>query len=136
MRHAASAPRPGDILVVDDDPMIVEMLLEFLHEDGFATRRAFNSTEALMAIADRQPALLLTDIAMPIMSGDELIAQLRARGHTFPMAVMTASPALIDSLEDTHPAACFLKPFDIDEVLAFVAQHVLRDIAIEINRDH
>ena len=88
-----------------------------------------------MAIADRQPALLLTDIAMPIMPGDELIAQLRARGHTFPMAVMTAAPALLEGLRDTMPAACFLKPFEIDEVLAFVARHVQRDIAIEVNRD-
>jgi CheY-like chemotaxis protein len=59
----------GDILVVDDDPIIVEMLTELLVFEGYDVRSAQCGPEALDAILARRPALILLDLQIPSMPG-------------------------------------------------------------------
>jgi len=67
------ADRAGDILVVDDDPEIVELFVEFLSDEGYRVRTAMDADAALQAIAGRVPALLLLDILLPSQSGIDLL---------------------------------------------------------------
>lgn len=115
--------RAGDVLVVDDDPMITEMIAAMLSEAGYAVRTVFSGAEALSAIEECPPAVVLLDMMMPMMNGGELITQLHAHGATFPIAIITASPALaVPFLSNT--VVCIEKPFDIDVLLAWVGQYV------------
>src|SRR5690349_4026215 len=62
-----AAARP--ILVVDDDPEILAMLRDFLESEGLSIRTASNGAEALEALDDVAPALILLDMRMPVLDG-------------------------------------------------------------------
>lgn len=66
------------VLVVDDDPTIVELLRDFLEASGFHALEATNGQEALAIVARRQVDCLVMDVMMPGMSGFELCRQIRA----------------------------------------------------------
>lgn len=114
-----------DVLVVDDNPDMVEVMMLVLHEAGYPARSACNGVEALEAVRARPPALVLLDMRMPVMDGWECARRLRQRyGRSIPIVVVTAAEharargAEIDA-DDTLP-----KPFDLDELLRIVARHV------------
>lgn len=67
------------VLVVDDDPAIVELLRDFLEASGFRALEATNGPEALAVISQRQVDCLVMDVMMPGMSGFELCRQIRAQ---------------------------------------------------------
>jgi len=122
--HADSYSTPGDVLVIDDDAAICELIVEVLTDEGYAVRSAADAEAGLLAIEDRIPALLLLDIQLPGRQGDELLRILRAAGHTFPIALITASSQTAESLKDMGSVVCVAKPFDIDELLECVARYV------------
>jgi adenylate cyclase len=113
-----------DILVVDDDPAIVALLIETLTEAGYAVRQASDGAVALVAITEWPPALLLLDVMMLGLSGPRLLGVLRAREYTFPIVLITAVPALAEPFLDGDRVICIPKPFEIDRLLACVAQYV------------
>jgi DNA-binding response OmpR family regulator len=118
-----------DILVVDDDPVIVEMLCEFLEFEGYAVRGAHNGLEALEAIRACRPALVLLDVQMPYMSGAELLDALaRTIFADLPIIIITASPIEAQWIANTHNVVSMTKPLDLDVLLAGVAE-MLRDTA-------
>lgn len=113
-------------LVVDDSMLIRHTVCRFLEERGFAVESATNGWEALEMLESIRPSLIVTDLQMPKMSGDELIAALRARPSTadIPVIVLTGSLRGPRPLEQTFPhMVC--KDIDIeaelDRVLAQVA---------------
>jgi CheY-like chemotaxis protein len=122
---SARAERPGgNILVVDDHPEITDLLSEALTEEGYQVRVAHDGASALRAIKREPPDLLLVDIAMPVMRGDELLSQLRSDGFVeLPVIVMTA---------DTRPERfrpmganqLLRKPFDLERLIATVEAYV------------
>src|SRR4051812_16822139 len=120
MDDYTGAPRAGDILIADDDIGLRNVLVDFLRTEGYAVREAFNATEALMQIAHHPPALLLLDIAMPMVSGVEVFRQLRAAGLAFPIVVITGSPASAKPLIEKHQVICIPKPFDLATLLTCV----------------
>ena len=77
---AAVAARP--ILVVDDDPEILAMLRDFLESEGLAVRTASNGAEALEALDDVVPALILLDMRMPVLDGWAFAARFHERART------------------------------------------------------
>lgn len=114
---------PGDILVVDDDPMIVEMLTELLVFEGYDVRSAHNGMEALDAILARRPALILLDLQMPKMSGAELMHALaRTIFADLPIIVITASVTEARRIALDSNVACMAKPFDLDALFAGIAE--------------
>ena len=113
----------GDVLVVDDDPMILELVTELLADEGYSVRRAPNGMEAWLAIQTAQPALVVTDIRMPVMDGSELVTRLRARGYEIPILIIAASPALAEPLLQLPSTAFIAKPFDLDELLDGIRQY-------------
>ena len=115
----------GDILIVDDDPTIVEMLTEILLFEGYQVRSGRNGREALAAIMAKRPALVLLDLQMPEMNGAEVIDALAETPFAdLPIAIITATPAVAERLVGRSNVACMTKPLDIDALLAGVAEVV------------
>lgn len=112
------------ILVVDDDLHIGNLLEEILTREGYAVTRAYSGTEALM-LADRvQPDLVLLDLMLPGLSGEELLPRLEG----IPVIILSAK-AGVDSKVDMllgGAADYVTKPFDTKELLARIAVR-LRD---------
>lgn len=112
--------RPA-ILIVDDEPSIVELLGQVLEDVGYRALRARNGRMALAMARREQPSLVLTDCDMPEMNGVEFVRRLRASPTTrgIPVVIMSsARPAL------EGEAIPFLeKPFDLDDILEKVASY-------------
>jgi CheY-like chemotaxis protein len=100
-------------MVVDDDPSVREALTDFLGDEGFRVRDAVNGADALQQLTSSRelPELLILDLAMPVMSGYELLRQIRADEHWAPVPVLVVSGTLD---EDALPPeiACLRKPID------------------------
>lgn len=77
------------VLVVDDDPSIVELMREFLTDEGFLVEEAFNASEALDIVTRRTVDCVLLDVMMPGQSGFELCRHIRAKSEV-PLLFLSA----------------------------------------------
>jgi class 3 adenylate cyclase len=115
--------RPQRVLVVDDTPASVRLLVAVLENEGYDVVIAEDGGEALRRIAEDQPDLVLLDLLMPVMDGYEVCKELRADPATafLPIVMLTSAGAeeRVTALE--AGADDFLnKPFDRAELLARV----------------
>jgi CheY-like chemotaxis protein len=111
-----------DVLVVDDDPFILELLLDVIAEAGYSVLGVASAAEAMRVLLHTAPRLLITDLRMPGMAGDELVRYARAVGlSSLPIIVTSAH---MPHRESVIPGATvFLaKPFELEELLALVQQ--------------
>jgi CheY-like chemotaxis protein len=116
-----------DVLIVDDDPDMVETMEMVLAVDGVACRTAANGVEALEKVAAQRPAVVLLDMLMPIMNGWDTAHELRERyGRTVPIIVVTASEHASRRATEADADGVLAKPFDIDELRRIVAHHLGR----------
>ena len=114
----------NDILVVDDEVPIAQMIATALQEEGYPVRFVHDGASALLEILARPPCLVLLDIAMPVMVGDELLRYLRRNGYTdLPVIVMTAGlhPDIYLSQGATEVLP---KPFDMEVMFEKVARYM------------
>ena len=101
------------ILVVDDEPATREMVVELLREEGVDAHPAGSVDEALEALQQGRFEAILSDIQMPGKDGFTLLSELRQRGTTIPVILMTS----FGTEETAHQAVlagaldCLLKPF-------------------------
>jgi CheY-like chemotaxis protein len=80
-----------DVLVVDDDPDIREAVADVLSCEGFSVRTAENGREAMEAIeASEGVRLVILDLMMPVMSGVEVLEELRSTDRRLPVIIMSA----------------------------------------------
>jgi two-component system, OmpR family, response regulator MprA len=115
---------PGDVLVVDDDPDMLEATLLVLEEAGYETRSARNGEQALAAVAARMPALVLLDMLMPVMDGWRCARELRARyGRRVPIVVLTAAEHVRSRGEEIEADDVLPKPFGVAELLQVIARY-------------
>src|SRR5919206_4934956 len=90
---------PTRILVVDDDPSILALVTEILQDEGYDVATARNGAEALERVAEAVPAVLVTDLMMPVMDGPALVHACRAAPASVPILIMSAAlPILLDRL--------------------------------------
>ena len=82
------------MLIVDDEPEIVDLLQEVLTEAGYDVRSVFTSDEALAVALGFRPHVVLLDLRMPGMSGDQVLRALRERGIQAPVIAISARPEL------------------------------------------
>lgn len=68
------------IAIIDDDIYIGDMLAELLHKNGYNVLRAYSGTEALYLLEHRHPDLVLLDLMLPGLSGEEAAADINAQG--------------------------------------------------------
>ena len=64
------------ILIIDDDININNMLCETLQNEGYAVLRAYSGTEAMMLLSDKKPDLILLDLMLPGLSGEQLLPKI------------------------------------------------------------
>lgn len=108
------------ILVVDDDPDIRELVRDVLESEGYLVAIAANSIEKIRMLEHQQPALVLPDMRMPVLSGWDFAAALRARGAPTPILVMTAARSARRWAEEIGAQGYLAKPFDLSEVLSAI----------------
>ena len=117
--------RAGSILVVDDQIEIVELVVDFLRDEGYNVRGVTDGAAALAAIETQPPAMVLLDMFMPHMTGTELWEYLQQHGLAdIPVVLMTASPNAAENLLAQGATDYLAKPFDLDQLLACVERYV------------
>lgn len=107
------------ILVVDDDPPIVEMLASVLDDAGYTVYCAFGGRQGFTMAIQLRPDLVLSDVHMPDVSGEVLCQRLRQQGWQQPIILMSATHTAIDLIHCT-PTAFLAKPFDFDRLVATI----------------
>src|ERR1700710_1886227 len=110
-----------DILLVEDEPGIVDFMRRVLVRAGYSVRIAENGADALAALAECAPRLLILDLVLPGVSGFTVLEQIHLHWPTIPVVVTTANPHIIDTLGRYSVHSYLLKPFQLDELLAVVA---------------
>jgi two-component system OmpR family response regulator len=126
---AARAPE-ARLLVVDDEPTIVELLSASLRYAGFEVATARNGTEALKVARGFGPDLLVLDVMMPGVDGFEVVRRLRADGRHVPVLFLTAKDGTEDKVTGLTLGGddYVTKPFSLEEVVARI-RAVLRRFA-------
>ena len=119
---------PIKILIVDDEPLNVDLLEQELAEQGYQTLAAYNGAEALEMLAAHQPDLVLLDWVMPEMSGIEVLQKMRAEAQwaTLPVIMLTARTGAEDKVEGLKAGAdhYVTKPIDEAELWATIGAMV------------
>jgi len=83
------------ILIIDDDAVIGDLEQEVLEREGYGVQRAYSGTEALLLLKNSHPDLILLDLMLPGLSGQEVLPQLRG----IPVIVVSARAAVQDKVE-------------------------------------
>ena len=140
------------LLVVDDEPNIVELLSASLRFAGYEVSTASNGTEALKRAREVDPDLVVLDVMMPGLDGFDVVRRLRADDRHVPVLFLTARDAVEDKVKGLQTGGddYVTKPFSLDELVARVrallrrAGHreesttdaaVLRYADLELNED-
>lgn len=104
----------GAVLIVDDDELIRDTLRELVEMTGCTALLASNGRDALKVMASRRPCLVILDLLMPVMTGSELIEEMRKEPALsgIPVVVSTSAP-------HRAPAGVPVvkKPVDIDVIV-------------------
>lgn len=116
----------GSILVVDDDPLILETVAEALEFEGHSVRRAANGAEALGEVERSLPALILLDMRMPVLDGWGFARELGLREIKVPILVMTAARDAHEWAAQIGADGAVAKPFDLPDLLEAVDMAIAR----------
>lgn len=121
---------PYHILIVEDDPDINGLLEKLLTRAGYHARPAFSGSEGKMCLEQYQYDLVLLDLMLPGVTGEELVAQIR-RSSTVPIIIISAKASVADRIDLLKLGAddFICKPFDVGEVLARVEAQLRRAVA-------
>lgn len=123
------------ILVVDDEPLIVEIIAETLSPEGHQIQKAYSGEEALRRLDQEPPDLVLLDLMLPGMDGLEVSRQMQqdARLNHIPIIMITAKTAISDRKTGYQRGVddYITKPFDADELIIRVRsqlQHLQNEV--------
>ena len=105
-----------NILIVDDDMHIGNMLEEILRLEGYDVSRAYSGTEALMVLNNLRPDLILLDLMLPGLTGEELLPLIKG----IPVIIVSAKLDMTNKVKLLLDGAAdyVTKPFDMEELLA------------------
>jgi DNA-binding response OmpR family regulator len=118
-------PGTSDVLVVDDDPDMLDAITLVLEQAHVPCRSAENGRLALTEVERRRPALVLLDMLMPVMDGWEFARELHARyGRDVPIVVVTAAEHVKSRGDEIGADDVLPKPFDIADLLRVVERYV------------
>jgi DNA-binding response OmpR family regulator len=104
------------IAIIDDDEYIGDMLEELLRKENYEVLRAYSGTEALLLLSQHRPDLVLLDLMLPGLSGEEVLTKIK----DIPVIVISAKPDVEDKVKLLLGGAAdyLTKPFDTKELLA------------------
>ena len=105
-----------NILIIDDDAHINDIVSKALRSEGYSVSSAYSGTEALLLLSQSKPDLVLLDLMLPGLSGEELLPQIK----DIPVIVVSAKTDVTDKVELLLGGAVdyITKPFDMKELLA------------------
>ena len=114
------------ILVVEDHADLRDMLAILLESEGYEVRTATNGAEALARLSETLPALILLDLMMPVMTGDEFRERQLAdpRYRDVPVICMTAAHDGWARAARIHADDYFQKPLDFEQLMSVVRARV------------
>ncbi len=107
------------IAIIEDDVYIGDMLAEVLGQEGYAVLRAYSGTEALYLLSQNKPDLILLDLMLPGLSGEDVLTHI----EDIPVIVLSAKVDVQDKVNLLLGGAAdyMTKPFDTKELLARIA---------------
>lgn len=108
------------ILIVDDDRDVLAAERQVLAEQGFAVREAHDGAEALIALEEDPPAMILLDVQMPGVDGPTFARELRKRLRHVPLVILTAASDPKHEADRCNAEAYLRKPFHPDDLLRLV----------------
>jgi CheY-like chemotaxis protein len=131
MNEPKFTKEPVIILIADDEEPIAQVIGLIVEDAGYHALLAHHGKEALHYYHQQRPALVITDLMMPQMGGQEFIATLHAEhaGHVPPIIVMTAATA--PALESIGADEILYKPFEVETVERLLKQFLSSDQATE-----
>ena len=109
------------ILIVEDETGINKLLADLLKEEGYRPVQAYSGTEALLLMEAKQPDLVLLDLMLPGLAGEELLGKIRTELHSeIPVLILSAKGDMKNkvNLLKTGADDYIMKPFEPEEVLA------------------
>lgn len=120
------------IAIIDDDIYIGDMLEELLTKEGYHVLRAYSGTEALFLFKERLPDLILLDLMLPGLSGEEILPEIK----NIPVIIVSAKGQVQDKVKLLLDGAAdyITKPFDTAELLARI-QVQLRKVRMSENEN-
>ncbi|TMB00509.1 MAG: response regulator [Deltaproteobacteria bacterium] len=111
------------VLVIDDDPDILQTLGLCLSSEGYRVLMAANGKEALDILEREHPSVILLDLMMPVMDGWQFVAELDHRGQRdVPLLILSADRSVQGHAQQLRASGHLAKPFDLDELLGKVQQ--------------
>lgn len=127
--HSAPSTEPHTILVIDDDQAILEIVAWVLEDGGYTVAAVNSGREALQWIqaaeaAGEPPALILLDLAMPGMNGQQVVTALRRKWgvKSVPIVIISADRQAHLRGQELGAAYTLIKPFDVEGLLKIVKQ--------------
>lgn len=125
------------ILIVDDEPQIVELLQIYLEMQGYQTAGAYDGAKALELWRQNEFDMVLTDIMMPQVDGYDLVEKIRNESNV-PILFLTAKTDLADRVKGLQIGAddYILKPFDPLEVVTRVSANLRRCYGYDVDEPH
>ena len=115
--HSPAHSMMPTVLVVEDEPVIRELMAILLEEEGYTVRLATDGVEALETVEQYSVDLILSDVKMPRLDGASLAHHLREQGNHLPVVLMSAVYAEVDL-----PGVRFLrKPINCEHLLEIIA---------------
>jgi CheY-like chemotaxis protein len=122
------------VLVVDDEIHIVQVVAIKLRNNGFDVITCENGAQALEIASNEKPDVIVTDFQMPVMTGLELVENLRKQPDTaeIPVVMLTARGFAIEDRqkEELNISACLSKPFSPRELLQSVEEVLKETVAV------
>ena len=110
-----------DILLVEDEPAIVDFMERMLHRAGYSVRAVMDGAAALAALNADVPAVMILDLNLPRVSGWAVLEHLRHAQIALPVIVLTANPHTVARLTPYGIRRYLVKPFRMDDLLDAVA---------------
>jgi len=125
------------ILIADDEKNMRWVLGQALESEGYEVAQAADGKEALSAIAEQEPDVLVLDHRMPEPDGMEVMRRVRGKGLKFPIIMLTAHGNVAQAVEAMKAGASeyLTKPFDLEELKLSIEKALqYRDLAAEVER--
>jgi two-component system, OmpR family, response regulator len=112
--------RPVRVLVVDDEPHIVDLVATVARYEGWAARKALTGSDAIAAVGSFDPDIVVLDVMLPDLDGFAVLDRLRADGLMVPVVFLTARDGTTDRVTGlTRGGDDYLvKPFSVEELMA------------------
>jgi CheY-like chemotaxis protein len=115
------------VLIVDDEPPIRRLLTMLLQDAGFMVVTAAHGREALTLIDGRKVDLMLIDLVMPVMGGEEFLAEARRLGCVAPALIVSGSPEARDVAVATGCEGFLEKPYEFNDLILQIRSTLSRD---------